>query len=436
MGNSHKEKRTKYEWDQDVPKHWKVKKLKFLLRPGNKGIKIGPFGSMLKLEDLNSDGAYKVYGQTNVIKRDFDLGKKFITDRKFNELSAYRIETGDIVITMMGTTGLSMIVPKGVPEGIMDSHLTRVRTNALLKHRFLEILINGADYILRQRETESKGAIMAGLNSSILKELTLLVPPTEEQTAIANYLDYKTTLIDRLIEKNKKLIALLEEKRAAVINQAVTKGLDPKVKMKDSGVEWIGEVPEHWEMKKLKYLTKLLNIKGSGGKQVGLENIISKKAKYIGTEGDFSGEGIMFEKGDILFGKLRPYLAKVWEATFEGEAVGDFFVMRPNRIIYRSYLMYLILSNTIIDLLNGSTYGAKMPRVSWEFMGSVLLPLPPYTEQKAIAEYLNAESTNINNVISGIKKKTMLLKEYHQSLISHVVTGKIDVRQEKIPEKY
>src|SRR5690606_11031092 len=129
-----------------------------------------------------------------------------------------------------------------------------------------------------------------------------------------------------------------EEEKTALINQAVTKGIDPNVKMKDSGVNWLGEIPEHWEVKRFKYFFNLINIKTDEKlKKIGLENIESKSGNYIETDSDFAGQGIRFYPNDILFGKLRPYLAKVWLAEFEGHAVGDFYVFRPKNTIFPDF---------------------------------------------------------------------------------------------------
>ena len=137
---------------------------------------------------------------------------------------------------------------------------------------------------------------------------------------------------------------------------------------KPSGVEWLGEVPERWEVLPLKRNARLLTEKTDARlNPVVLENIEGWTGKLIETETEFQGEGVAFQAGDVLFGKLRPYLAKVYLASQSGEAVGDFHVIRPSASLRSRFLQYQLLTNEVIDLVNGSTYGAKMPRASWNF---------------------------------------------------------------------
>ena len=198
--------------------------------------------------------------------------------------------------------------------------------------------------------------------------------------------------------------------------------------MKNSGVEWIGEIPQGWEVKRLKFNLQLLTEKTDRRENpVALENIESWLGEYKETESEFQGEGVAFEKGDILFGKLRPYLAKVWLAYFSGEAIGDFFVMRPSLDIDGRFAVYQILNKEFISIVDGSTFGAKMPRVSWDFMANLRLPTPHIVEQHAIADYIGRETGKIDATIQKILSQIATLKEYRQTLISNVVTGKVRV---------
>ena len=239
-----------------IPTHWLVKKVQFLLKDGQEGIKIGPFGSALKLEDMVESG-YRVYGQENVIKRDFSIGKRLIPKTKFTEMSVYSIRSRDVLVTMMGTSGKCQLVPKTVEEGIIDSHLLRLRLNEkeVVPELFCTLL-DECHELKYQIGKLGKGSIMHGLNSSIVKNLCLPLPPLEEQRTVVAFLKHETAKIDTLIEKQQQLIKLLKEKRQAVISQAVTKGLNPSAPMKDSGVDWLGEVPDIWTTAKLRYLVQ------------------------------------------------------------------------------------------------------------------------------------------------------------------------------------
>jgi type I restriction enzyme S subunit len=194
-------------------------------------------------------------------------------------------------------------------------------------------------------------------------------------------------------------------------------------KYKDSGVEWLGEIPQHWCAKKLKRSVRLISEKATERHSpIALENIESWTGRFIPSDIEYSGEGTAFNSGDLLFGKLRPYLAKAYFADAIGEAVGDFHVLRPNSEIFGRYLQYLILNRDVISMLDGSTYGAKMPRVGWEFMGNMMFPIPPIEEQVAICSVIDAETTKIDSLVEEQQRLIGLLKEKRQAVISHAVT--------------
>ncbi|QDU14727.1 Type-1 restriction enzyme EcoKI specificity protein [Gimesia maris] len=192
---------------------------------------------------------------------------------------------------------------------------------------------------------------------------------------------------------------------------------------KESGVEWLGDIPKHWETKRLKYVASLLTDKSNQrNNAVALENIEGWSGRFIPSKTEFAGDGVDFETDDILFGKLRPYLAKVWLAQFSGEAVGDFHVMRPSYKICGRYTTYLMLTRDFISIVDGSTFGAKMPRASWDFMCNMILPVPPNDEQTAIANFLDAETSKIDALVAEQRRLIELLKEKRQAVISHAVT--------------
>jgi type I restriction enzyme S subunit len=195
---------------------------------------------------------------------------------------------------------------------------------------------------------------------------------------------------------------------------------------KDSGVEWLGVVPEHWGVSPLKWLVEQVTDKATTSDfQVGLENIEGWTGRFIETDTEFAGDGIAFRQEDILFGKLRPYLAKVWLAGKSGQAVGDFFVLRP-RAVNSEFLHKYILTPTVIEDLNASTIGAKMPRVGWEDMAALAVTLPPHKEQTQIARFLDHETARIDALIAEQQRLIELLKEKRQAVISHAVTKGLD----------
>jgi type I restriction enzyme S subunit len=164
----------------------------------------------------------------------------------------------------------------------------------------------------------------------------------------------------------------------------------------------------------------------STSQPVALEHIESWTGALLDSNAEFEGAGIRFAPGDVLYGKLRPYLAKAYAATFAGEAVGDFHVLRPHGGLKSRYLAYLLLTREVVSLLNGSTYGAKMPRVSWDHLGGLLIPLPSAREQATIVQFLDRETAKIDALVEEQRRLIELLKEKRQAVISHAVTKGLD----------
>ncbi|WP_313447932.1 restriction endonuclease subunit S [Atlantibacter hermannii] len=195
-------------------------------------------------------------------------------------------------------------------------------------------------------------------------------------------------------------------------------------KYKDSGVEWLGAIPEDWSVTKLKYIADLLTAKYTNSDDlfVGLENISSGDGKFISKEENIAdGASVSFEKNDVLFGKLRPYLAKSWLATFSGVCSSEFLVLRTAKL-HPKYLNYYSLTNEFIEQVNSSTYGSKMPRASWEFIGLLPVPTCSYSLSEKVACFLDHETAKIDKLIERQNQLIELLKEKRQAVISHAVT--------------
>ena len=196
---------------------------------------------------------------------------------------------------------------------------------------------------------------------------------------------------------------------------------------KDSGISWIGEMPEHWNLLRLKNTVALICEKSSDSTlpYIGLENIVSWSGELLKGSYEPDADANKFEKDDVLFSKLRPYLAKCFLADFRGKCSSELLVFRDFQGEKR-YLKNILLSYGFVDLVNASTYGTKMPRANWNFIGNCRIPIPPLPEQKAIAEYLDKKTAQINELVSAKQKQIELLKEYKQSVIANAVTGKLN----------
>ncbi len=414
------------EWLGQIPKHWEVKKLKFFANV--------VLGKMLTNDD-KGDYQLKPYLRAKNIEWNTpymdDVKEMWFSE---NELRQYRIKKDDLLVSEGGEVGRTCIWADELDECYIQNSVHKVSfLNGINPKFFLN------QFILFGKRGHFDAIVnrisIAHLTKEKVKEISFIYPPIEEQQQLAYYLDFKTNQIETLISNKEKLIELLKEERTAIINQAVTKGINPNVPMKDSEIEWLGEIPRHWEIKKLKYLCSLIGekVKEKPEYVIALENIESWTGKVTG-QGDIEnmeGDVNLFKSGDVLFNKLRPYLAKVVLAKQSGGCAGELLVLRSNEKMLPEFLFYRMISEMVITIVDGSTYGTKMPRASWEkFISQLQFPFPKKEEQKLIVDYIESEQYRIDTIITKSEQEIELLKEYKTALISEVVTGKVDVRDE------
>ncbi len=285
-----------------------------------------------------------------------------------------------------------------------------------------------------------------------ISKLWFACPKEQEQQQIANYLDHKTQQIDTLIEKKQLLIDLLKEERTAVINEAVTKGIDPDAPMKDSGIEWLGEVPEHWNIVALKHLASMPIIDGPhvspkkhdegipfiSAQAIGKGFIdFDKKWGYISPEDhELFSQRYKPERGDILLVKLGATtgVSAIVETDTEFSIWVPLAAIRLRKHIQPRFIFHVLGSDNLRVAYELSwTYGTQQT-LGLGTISNLHVPLPPEKEQQYIMDYLDHETTRIDTIITNASKEINLLKEYRTALISEVVTGKIDVRDWEKPE--
>ena len=404
------------EWLGDVPEDWEVIPSKFYFterkekaESSDKQLTASQKHGIIFQEDFMAEN-----GRVMVVMKNPEILKK--------------VRPNDFVISMRSFQGgleLSYL------EGSISSAYVMLKPNLnVVDIEYFKYLFKTPRYIQSLQSTSNLIRDGQALRFNNFSQVKLVLPPKADQQKIVSFLDTETTRIDNLITKQEKLIELLEEQRKSIISHAVTKGLNPNAPMKDSGVEWLGEVPESWVEQKIKFISKLINEKTSEKSNViALENIESWTGKYIETESSFESDAVKFKKNDVLFGKLRPYLAKVYLVENQGEAVGDIYVLRPNKLIHPQFLKFFMLSEKFIDYVNSSTNGTKMPRANWDFIGCISIFLPHIKVQHEIVEYLESAVLKIELIINKQISLIEKLKEYRSSIISHAVTGKIDVRE-------
>jgi type I restriction enzyme S subunit len=214
------------DWLGEIPAHWKVKRLKHLALRPDAGIKMGPFGSMLK-ELVFSDTGYKLYGQENTISGDFEKGSRWVVQQQYRDLSEYRLREGDIVVTRKGSIGNARIVPSDCEPGVIDSDTIRIRVDRdVIDSLFLTLLLHEAGDVHHQIGAVRRGAVLGGLNTTTIADLIVLVPPREEQGRLMSLIRSDQARVDGLIETIRSAIDRLKELRTALISAAVTGKID------------------------------------------------------------------------------------------------------------------------------------------------------------------------------------------------------------------
>jgi type I restriction enzyme S subunit len=285
-------------------------------------------------------------------------------------------------------------------------------------------------------------ATIQNFSAAKYKDLVLPLPSLPEQRAIAAFLDRETARIDALVEKNERLIELLGEQRTALITRAVTRGLDPAVPMRDSGVEWLGEIPAHWEVKKWRYCCHITEGQVAPDDDRFHERILiapnhieSGTGRILYTEtadeqGAISGKYLV-EPGDIIYSKIRPALNKVCIAGGHWLCSADMYPIAISlKRLQARFLLYFMLSEPFVRLMVDESMRVAMPKINRDKLATCPVIIANPDEQFAIAAFLDRETARIDILVAKVSDAIDRLKELRTVLISAAVTGKIDVREE------
>lgn len=438
------------EWIGEVPEHWIMTRIKFLSN-GEKNSFID--GNWVELPYITDDGIRLIQTGNIGIGKYKEQGFRYISEDAFSELKCTEVFPNDVLICRLASpVGRGCLAPK------LGCRMITAVDNCILKPspnhdaRFIVYQISTSHY-LGFIQFISRGGTRSRISRSMLGNINFSSPPLEEQIQIAKYLDHKTHLIDTLIEKKQKQIELLKEQRTAVINQAVTKGLNPDARMKDSGIEWLGEIPEHWRISKIKYAA---DINPSKNGFVSFRNtgqlvpFLPMEKVFVNGTYDCSflkpvrelwNGFTFFEEKDVIVAKITPcfengkgaYLSHLGSPFGFGST--EFHVLRGKSDKVIPEFLYYVISSPMFMII-GETFmtgAAGQKRVPINFIEEFLIGLPSIDEQKRIVDLVRQKMSNINLAVNYTETKIELLKEYRTKLISDVITGKIDVRDEVIP---
>jgi len=422
------------EWLGQIPAHWELRRLKRLATINDEALP----------ETTNPDFemSYVDIGSVDAIEG--------ITHRETYVFAnvpsrARRIARhGDVIVSTVRTY-LRAIAPIVHPEPnlIVSTGFAIIRPRTGLATRFSAYALR-SPYFVERVVANSVGVSYPAINAWQLGTFRVALPSEDEQRAIADFLDHETEKIDALVEKKERLIELLQEKRTALITHAVTKGLAPNVPMRDSGIEWLGQIPAHWELKRLKQV--------SSGLTVG---VVVNPSKYVSPSGVPFLRGVDVIEGRILLNRVQymsehanklhhkstlragdlvsirvgyPGVTAVVSAELDGSNCASLLITRRSERINSEFLCYLMNSAMGRAQFKMLQDGAAQEQINVSDAVNFIVPRPPKDEQQAIADFLDREIAKIDALITKIEEAMKLLKEHRTALISAAVTGKIDVR--------
>ena len=414
-------------WLGDIPEHWEQKRFKFSVNLINNKIEAENSNlSYMGLEHIESWTGKKIEDKNASSE---GIGSHFLpNDVLFGKLRPYlaKVYLSDI-------------------EGLASTEALVLRCKNNIFPKFLKYYILSRDFI-NIVDSSTFGAKMPRASWDFIGNLFFIFPPLNEQEKIAQFLDYKTKQIDELIKKKETLIEKLDEKRTAIISHAVTKGLDSSVPIKDSGVEWLGDIPEHWEVIKVKHLTKILRGKFThrprndprfyDGQHPFIQTgDVANANKFIMEYTQTLNENGYAVSKEFPSGTLVMTIA----ANIGDMAILNFNACFPDSIVgflpskmTDIFFLYHLFSSMKKQFLSTAVLNTQL-NLNVERISNIFTVIPPLKEQLQITDFLNKEMQKLDLQKAKIKEAIELLKEYRTSLITNAVTGKIDVSQIAVP---
>ncbi|WP_318461914.1 restriction endonuclease subunit S [Photobacterium leiognathi] len=423
------------EWLGDIPTHWSAKPIKFLCTYNDEVINDSTDNNYeIEYVDIGS-----VSASTGITKTET------ICFSKAPSRARRIVKDGDVIISTVRTY-LEAIAPINNPPSnmVVSTGFAVIRPTSELHKDFAAYCLRAKGFI-KEVVARSVGVSYPAINASDLVNISIPFVGIDEQTQIAAFLDHETAKIDTLIEKQQQLIELLKEKRQAVISHAVTKGLNPDAPMKDSGVEWLGEVPEHWGVYKLKHacseiflgltskvdyvdfggipLVRALNINGGILDLTQARHISEAQHKKLTTYRKAARNDVLLSKSGTIG------TAAIVDTDIEFSIYESIFALRAiKEILHPKYLLFFIQSSVAKSQYSKGSVGMGVHHLNMPDIEEVLIPIPSLNMQELILNKLNVDMLHFEQLVDNAKKSIKLMQERRTALISAAVTGKIDVR--------
>ena len=427
------------EWLGEIPAHWEAKRLKYLATVNDE--------TLPENTDPNKEITYVDIGNVDSVKG--ITGTEDLIFENAPSRARRIVRQGDVIISTVRTYLKAIARIESTSTSFIVSTGFAVIRSRQLDDGYIAYAL-GSPYFVERVVAHSVGVSYPAINASELAWLDIAFPPIPEQATIAAFLDRETAKINALVSKNERLIELLREKRTALISHTVTKGLDPKALLKDSGVEWLGEIPMHWEVRRLKHVTEKIGSgktpKGGAERYVdrGVMFLRSQNVHFGGlrladvahidtiTDNEMSGSRV--REGDVLLNITGASLGRSCVARLEGADANVNQHVCILRTVQRQsdpdFLAYSIESTSLQEQIFNNENGVSRDALNFEQIGELVFSRPAIEEQKAIAAFLDRETAKLDHLIARVHEAIELLKELRTALISAAVTGKIDVREE------
>lgn len=434
------------EWLGDIPEHWEVKRLKNIASCNDESLAENTAPDY-EIEYVDISSVDLVSGIKNYENMSFD---------KAPSRARRKVQDGDTIISTVRTYLKSIATIKQPPNNlIVSTGFAVIRPKININPNYIGYLLQSEGFI-GEIVSSSLGVSYPAINSSVLISLPVVEPPLEEQEKIAQFLDYKTKQIDELIAKKETLIEKLDEKRTSLISHAVTKGIDVNVPMKDSGIEWLGEIPKHWRRVMVKRVAKADYKSFTDGDWIESPYITELGVRLLQTGnvgiGYYREQGFRFISeetfkelkcteilpNDVLVCRLDGPVGRACLVPNLGVRMitsVDNSILKVSENFDSRFIVYLMSSNLWLDWIKSlcRVGGGFRFRISRTILGEQIITEPPLHEQQKIANYLDQKTAEIEEQKTKIQQAIDVLKEYRTALITNAVTGKIDVRKIPIP---
>jgi type I restriction enzyme S subunit len=350
------------------------------------------------------------------------------------------VRDGDVIISTVRTYLQAIAPVENPPDNlIVSTGFAVVRPSNLLDHRFCKYALRASKF-LWEVESRSTGVSYPAINASDLGDIKVSLPEISAQQLIADYLDRETARIDGLIAQKERMLALLDEKRAALISRVVTRGLDSNAPLKASGQEWLGEIPAHWPTTKFSW--DVFISEGQVDPEddhfsemvlIAPNHIESRTGQVIYKEtsadqGAISGK-YLCKEGDVIYSKIRPALRKVALADEDCLCSADMYALRPSERLLPQYLQYFLLSEDFSTWAELESARVAMPKINRETLSAIRIPVPPIQEQERIISEIRRGTERIDLQRRAIRVSVELLKERRAALITAAATGQIPLEE-------